>query len=503
MSLTVLSPGTGYGKVHQIHKNNLQYSQTVDAKYEVTHFLSIKQRVYQKLENLKNQSTMDDIITFQQAILNDQLLENEVKTKIKTKDITAKQALNEAMTNYIHTFETIEDAYLKERVDDLIDLKERLSNALDEVVQKVISEPIILVCDLLYPSYLFEYESHIQGIIVQSGSALSHGVILAKERNIPCIELDTFDFDESDYIFLDTEHQQLLVNPDKHAVIGWLSAKQQLDSSLDTPHFPKRLFLNVSGETPLDPRYIEASDGIGLYRSEFLYFQYNRFPSIDKQVDIYGQFLKQCEPKPVVIRTYDFGDDKNPLNLGPLQRGVSDYFITYEKPFIEQLSALLVLNETYDNLKVMIPMVKRRSDVDAVIQLMKNLQHKFGFSKTLPPVGVMIETEEAFMHLDEFSTVDFISIGSNDLGKSLFHIDRHTSMDEVAYANQMVKAIEEIDQFAKHHQISCTVCGDIASRPYALSKMLERQINSFSIPMPFLKEAKQIIKQNKNKNMKS
>jgi phosphoenolpyruvate-protein kinase (PTS system EI component) len=111
----------------------------------------------------------------------------------------------------------------------------------------------------------------------------------------------------------------------------------------------------------------------------------------------------------------------------------------------------------------------------------------------------MIETEEAFMHLSDFTQAAFLSIGSNDLGKSLFQIDRSSVMDELIYAKMMVKAIEEIDQFAKHHQIPCTVCGDIASRPVALAMMLEKNIHAYSIPMPFLKEAKQIIKQFKTR----
>lgn len=503
MMLTVLAPGTGYGKVLKLEHVNHNHQISTNSKYEVNHFLESKKIVYQTLEKLKNNTPADEIISFQQAILMDQMLENEIKTKIKTKDMTAKFAFQDAMSHYIADFTTMADDYLKARSQDLEDLRQRLSNQLDDIVKKTVHEPTILVCDVLYPSYLFEFESYIQGIIVKEGSALSHGVILAKERNIPCVISPNLAIENHDYVYLDTDRQQLVINPTKSDVLNWLASNQNSDVDLRISHHPKHLYLNVSGETPLDPKVIEASDGIGLYRSEFLYFQHNRFPTIDKQVEVYGQFLKQCYPKPVVIRTYDFGDDKNPLNLGPLQRGVSDYFVLYEKPFIEQLSALLVLNETYDNLKIMIPMVNRRSDLDAVIKLLSKLQHKFGFTRKLPPVGVMIETEEAFMHLSDFSTVDFISVGSNDLGKSLFQIDRHQTIDELNYAKKMIKAIAEIDQFAKHHQISCTVCGDIASRPKALAMMIAADIHSFSIPMPFLKEAKQIIKQSKTKNMKS
>lgn len=503
MMLTVLSSGIGYGKVLKLEHIRHDNHTSTNSKYEVNHFLESKKVVYQTLENLKNNTPADEIIAFQQAILMDQMLENEIKTKIKTKDMTAKSAFQDAMSHYIADFSTMSDDYLKARSHDLEDLRQRLSNQLDDIIKQPVHEPTILVCDVLYPSYLFEFEPYIQGIIVKEGSALSHGVILAKERNIPCVILPNITIENHDYVYMDTDRQQLLINPTKSSVLNWLSSTQNTDADLQVSHYPKHLYLNVSGETPLDPKYVEASDGIGLYRSEFLYFQHNRFPTIDKQVEVYGQFLNQCYPKPVVIRTYDFGDDKNPLNLGPLQRGVSDYFVLYEKPFIEQLSALLVLNETYDNLKVMIPMVNRRSDLDAVIKLMLKLQHKFGFTRKLPPVGVMIETEEAFMNLTDFSTVDFISIGSNDLGKSLFQIDRHQAVDELSYAKKMVRAIEEIDQFAKQHQIPCTVCGDIASRPKALAMMIAADIHSFSIPMPFLKEAKQIIKQSKTKNMKS
>lgn len=503
MSLAVLSTGIGYGKVYKVEKSDSQNNRFVDHQSEILHFLETKKVVYQLLENLKNNTSSDEIITFQQAILIDQLLENEVKTKIRTKQLSAKQAFKSSIQNYIDSLSNLEDAYLKERMHDLEDLSERLSLALDQKEKTKILEPIILCVDILYPSYLFEYENHIQGVIVKQGSSLSHGVILAKERNIPCIISNDLNPNLGDYIFMDGYHSKIIVNPTTTEVESWLKVKNKEDEDLSLSHFPNKLCLNVSGETPVDPKYVVASDGIGLYRSEFLYFQKNAFPSIDKQVAVYGQFLKQFHPKPVVIRTYDFGDDKNPLNLGALQRGVSDYFIHYEKPFVEQLSALLVLNETFDNLKIMIPMVKTKADYDAVYKLLENLHHKFGFSRPLPPLGVMIETEDAFMHLSDFTGVDFFSIGSNDLGKSLFDIDRFNPMDESTYAKMMIKAIEEITEFAKHHQIPCTVCGDIASRPLALSMMLERGIHNFSIPMPFLKDAKKIIKQHKIKNMKS
>lgn len=499
MIRSVLSAGIGYGKAFTIEKSVTDNNKASDALIEIQHFIETKRAVYDTLEHLKTQQSSDEIIGFQQAILLDQLLENEVKQKIRTKHLTAKEAFKSAIQNYIDTLSQVEDPYLKERIHDVADLSERLYLALDQKVKQRILEPIILVVDVLYPSYLFEYEPYIQGVLVKEGSGLSHGVILAKERNIPVMVVNDVAIEANQYIFMDGYHSKLILNPSKKEVEGWLKSQADANNDLKQTHHPKRLYLNVSGETLIDPRYVEASDGIGLYRSEFLYFQKNAFPSVDKQVEVYGQFLKQFYPKPVIIRTYDFGDDKNPLNLGPLQRGVSDYFITYEKPFVEQLSALLVLNESYDNLKIMIPMVKGKADLLAVTSLLEKLHHKFGFSRPLPPVGVMIETEEAFMHLSDFTQAAFLSIGSNDLGKSLFQIDRSSVMDELIYAKMMVKAIEEIDQFAKHHQIPCTVCGDIASRPVALAMMLEKNIHAYSIPMPFLKEAKQIIKQSKTR----
>ena len=499
MIVSVLSPGLGYGKTYRIEKSTSSITKTSDAQLEIQHFVDTKKAVYEALEHLKKKDSRDEIIGFQQAILMDQLLENEVKQKIRTKHLSAKEAFKIAIQNYIDTLSQVEDDYLKERIHDVSDLSERLYFALEQKIKQRILEPIILVVDVLYPSYLFEYEPYVQGVIVKEGSNLSHGVILAKERNIPVMVVKDTMVEPNQYVFIDGNRSKLIINPSNQEVEGWLKSQSGNDPDLQIAHHPKRLCLNVSGETLIDPRYVEAADGIGLYRSEFLYFQKNMFPSIDKQVEIYGQFLKQFHPKPVVIRTYDFGDDKNPLNLGPLQRGVSDYFMTYEKPFVEQLSALLVLNETYNNLKIMIPMVKNKADLDAVQQLLEKLHHKFGFTRPLPPLGVMIETEEAFMNLSDFTKAAFFSIGSNDLGKSLFHFDRSRGIDEQTYANQMVKAIEEIDQFAKHHQIPCTVCGDIASRPLALQMMLDRGIHAFSIPMPFLKEAKQIIQQYKKR----
>ncbi|MBM7452950.1 phosphoenolpyruvate-protein kinase (PTS system EI component) [Acholeplasma morum] len=243
--------------------------------------------------------------------------------------------------------------------------------------------------------------------------------------------------------------------------------------------------------------YIRNSNGIGLYRSEFLYYELGRFPTVEEQVMIFDNLLRSFYPKPVVIRTYDFGEDKTPIGMHIETRGVASYILHLKDDFVNQIKALLISHSRYDNLRIMIPMVFQKDDLDVFKKILDGVQEDLKLTSEQPKVGVMIETKEAFNHLEDFATADFISIGTNDLGNSLFGYGRDQSVDRSRYVESLCEAIDVISLFAREKQIGCTICGDIASQKDGFLRLLKQGETNFSIAIPFLKEAKQLINQDK------
>ncbi|MDY0210522.1 MAG: putative PEP-binding protein [Acholeplasma sp.] len=490
MILEIISKGIAYGRAFMPQnqaQNELNNKQQID---------DILDSVIEELTSLlKDTKDNHEIILFQIAVLQDQALIGDIKNRLKQTN-AIKTAFDQAMHVYIEDLSKQEDPYFKERVVDLKDIKARVERSVNQSEKKPEGE-IILCVEELFPSLLFEYQNNIKGILALKGSGLSHGAILCRERNIPYMIVDTFSFDANEWLLMDSSQGKLMVNPNKQTVNQALEVKISSNQALLTKHHPNKLYLNYSGVSNMDPIFVNNSDGIGLYRSEFLYYELNRFPSIEEQTKVYEALLERFYPKPVVIRTYDFGEDKTPTGMKIETRGVSSYILHFKNDFINQLTALLIAHHKYDNLRIMIPMVFQKDDLEVFKKITEGVKKSINLSGKLPKIGVMIETKEAYESLDDFRKADFVSIGTNDLGNSLFGFNRNDKIDRQDYLEQLCEAVYNVTTFFKDKQIPCTICGDIASQRDGFEALLKQGESNFSVAMPFLKEAKKIINQNK------
>lgn len=490
MVLDVIARGVAFAKAY--------IPETVDFNAETKNVKleEVLASVIHEINEMLNQaSDNQDILLFQLAILNDSALFSDIKTRLKQTN-SLSQALNQAMGVYIGDLLKSNDPYLRARVVDIEDVKSRVIRKAHSVMGMV-DENIILCVDELYPSLIFEYQSHIKAILALKGSNLSHGAILARERNIPFMIIDSFDFNSMDSILVDANNGLYHVNPNPDLVSVVMTEHEKEESDLSLKHYPNKLFINYSGIKELDPTYIRNCNGIGLYRSEFLYYELGRFPTVEEQVMIFDNLLRSFYPKPVVIRTYDFGEDKTPIGMHIETRGVASYILHLKDDFVNQVKALLISHSRYDNLRIMIPMVFQKDDLDVFKKILDGVQEDLKLTSEQPKVGVMIETKEAFNHLEDFATADFISIGTNDLGNSLFGYGRDHFVDRSRYVESLCEAIDVISIFAREKQIGCTICGDIASQKDGFLRLLKQGETNFSIAIPFLKEAKQLINQDK------
>lgn len=487
MILKTISKGVAYGKVYQI-KSITSVKKYEDPQLAIEAYQAKKHQVIEFLNKTSSKADDNDILLFQVAVLNDTSFENDVKRRIKeTKSI--ELGFQAALKTYTEQLMSLNDPYFSSRVSDFEDLTKRLfDQQINQSDQP--KEPIILFVDELLPSYIFEYKDYIKGVIVKKGAEVSHAAILMKERGIPLVIVEDIEVNHSDYVLIDTFNHIVQVNPTKQAVEASLNAvTKNVDLSLS--HKPFKLSINLSGTDLPDESIIKHTDGVSLYRSEFLYHMFNGFPAIEKQYEIYLNLLKAFYPKPVVIRTYDFSEDKS-INDKAL-RGVAAYMFEYNRAFLDQLSALLLASEQLNNLHILIPMVYIEDDYLMVLKMANMLKEKLGLKKPLPKIGVMIETEKAFMNLEAFKKVDFFSIGTNDLGLNLFNFDRSTTTIDETYIKTLSKAIKDIVEFSKEHQMPLTVCGDIASIDDGFKKLLEIGVVSFGIAVPFIETAKKIV----------
>ena len=489
MSIKVISRGIGVGKVFYLKPTKGNYEKIGVDEALIT-YESLKYHVIESLNQMKDKAD-SDILDFQIAVLNDHAFEQDIKRRIK-ENRPIDKAFEEAMSSYIKQLLSLNDPYFKSRVSDLHDLTTRLFQNYHGTSNIKFNDAIILCVEELYPSMLFEFKQQIKGILAKKGHDLSHAAILARERNIPYLVVKDFPYEAGTKLLVNGYTSSIMVNPKVMDHKRALFEQRNEESALTYPHKPYKLYLNLSGDSKIDKTYIANSDGVGLYRSEFLYHTSHDFPSMEYQYEVYLNLAKQFYPKPVVIRTYDFSEDKSLDGLNA-HRGVAAYLLSYEDAFIEQMTALLLVAEKYDNLKIMIPMVYSKSDYEVVNRIATKLKSALNLTKPLPPIGVMIETKEAFEHLSDFSKVGFISIGSNDLGSNLFGFDRTKPIDFELYVEKLIDAIYDIVSFAKDKRVPCTICGDIASHKAGFKALLGISATDFSITLPFLVEAKKII----------
>ncbi|PKK87274.1 MAG: hypothetical protein CVV63_01600 [Tenericutes bacterium HGW-Tenericutes-8] len=349
MSTKVISRGIGVGKAFFLKQKKGNYEKISAAEALIT-YETLKNHVISSLFDMK-QNQDSDILDFQIAVLNDHAFSQDIKRRIKESRPIDK-AFEEAMSSYIKQLLSHDDPYFKSRVADLHDLTTRLFQTYHGTTNIKFNEPIILCVDELYPSMLFEFKHQIKGIIAKKGHDLSHAAILARERNLPYLVVDDYPFEAGTKLLINGYTKEIILNPKPMDHKKALFEHQFEQSQLGLSHKPYKLLLNLSGQDKIDKTYIENSDGVGLYRSEFLYHTFNDFPSMEYQYDVYLKLAKQFYPKPVVIRTYDFSEDKS-LDGMVLHRGVAAYLLSYEDAFIEQMTALLLVNEKYDNLKIM------------------------------------------------------------------------------------------------------------------------------------------------------
>ncbi len=447
-------------------------------------------------------------------VLEDPELKTQVEDKIKNEKVCAAAALEEVAAFFVMMFESMGDDYFRERAADVKDVSRRLlANLLGRTLPNptLIDEEVVVIADDLTPSDTAQLNKNlVRGFATNIGGRTSHSAIMARSLEIPAVvacKTITEDVNHDDLLILDGIEGIVLINPDEETIKeytakrdAYLAYKEELKQlvnekteTVDGHHV--ELVANIGSLNDLDAIKENGGEGVGLFRTEFLYMESADLPTEEKQYDVYKTILESNEGKPVVVRTLDIGGDKEiaaiemEKEMNPFL-GVRAIRLCFQREdiFRTQLRALLRAS-VYGDLRIMFPMIAtlgefRKAKGILLEEKAKLLEEGIAVSETLQ-VGIMIEIPAAAVIADRFAKeVDFFSIGTNDLIQYTFAADRMSS--GVSYLYQpynpsILRLIKFVIESAHKEGKWAGMCGEMAGEEMAAPLLLGLGLDEFSM----------------------
>ncbi|MFF2484176.1 phosphoenolpyruvate--protein phosphotransferase [Paenibacillus sp. NPDC058071] len=449
------------------------------------------------------------------AILDDPVFMNEVQGIIQRQYKAAEVAVKEAIDHFVTMFDLLDDEYMKERALDIKDVGNRLLKHLlgaPEITLPSDTLPFILVARELSPSQLAHINPHnVLGIVTLVGSATSHSAIMARALGIPLVVGVEAKLDEpivtGQTIVINGTDGSLYLEPDQTLIDRYTElqsqqqrAREQLSSIAGhqsvTPD-GKRLELaaNISSYKELEIAMSSGAHGVGLFRTEFLYMDRNRFPKEEEQFEVYRSVAERLDGEPLIIRTLDIGGDKQ-LDYFSMQEEDNPFLgyrairISLDRKdlFKVQLRAVLRASH-YGQVSLMYPLISSVEEVRAANALLEEAKRELR-QEGLPfdegmKVGIMIEVPAAVLIADLLAKeVDFFSIGTNDLVQFTLAVDRMN--EEISHLYEpfhpaILRMLKLTAEAAKRNGIKVGVCGELAGDLRALPIWLSLDVDELSM----------------------
>jgi phosphotransferase system enzyme I (PtsI) len=508
-----------HGRKRQYYKINLETSQIASELRRFRVAVRLAMRQLKKISSLRSDKIIETKVNIFEAhllILGDKSLHLKIENTIKEQKVNAEWSVKIVTDDYIAKLKSIPDEHLRERYIDLEDVADRILTGLGGGNSTLrLEKNSIVVAKEVKPSTLIELtESEPQAIITENGGWTSHTFILARELNLPAVTgLKNFlrRVKTGDEVVVDGFGGQIILNPIEKTRQKYLAAahefQQDKSANLETIKGKLKTLddkeIKIRANLDLPKDYAQAkrfgAQGIGLYRSEFLFNQFKGFPSEQEQVGAYRKIAQMVGEEAVRIRTFDLSveqladeteeKEKNPaLGLRAIRLSFS-----HPNEFRVQLRALLQAS-TENNISIVLPMI---SDVAEILRTKKLLvrekdklkKRKIEFGN--PHLGAMIEVPSAVLMIDEIAEeVDFLCLGTNDLVQYLLAVDR----DNEAVADwfrtlhpAVLRSIKTVLQAAERCEIPVVVCGEMAGSPVYAPVLLglgatELSMNVNSIP---------------------
>ena len=447
-------------------------------------------------------------------VLKDPDLIGPIKEKIRTDKVNAEHALKETTDMFIAMFESMENEYMRERAADIRDVTKRVLSRLLGVKAaspSTISEEVIIIADDLTPSDTAQLNrKFVKAFATDIGGRTSHSAIMARSLEIPAVvgtKEATQHIQDGDFVIVDGMEGTLIVNPTEEVIAEYREAQQKFAEqkaewaklvdektvSLDGKHV--ELAANIGTPDDLDGVKANGGEGIGLYRTEFLYMGRDQLPTEEEQFEAYKKVLEGMDGKPVIVRTLDIGGDKElpylelPEELNPfLGFRAIRLCLEEQEIFRTQLRALLRAS-IYGNLKIMFPMIATLQEfrqAKAILEEEKDSLMKAG-EKVADHIelGIMVEIPSTAVMADQFAKeVDFFSIGTNDLIQYTMAADRMN--ERVSYLYQpynpaILRLVKNVIDASRREGKWTGMCGEMAGDELAIPLLLGLGLDEFSM----------------------
>ncbi|WP_297992076.1 phosphoenolpyruvate--protein phosphotransferase [Anoxybacillus sp.] len=447
-------------------------------------------------------------------VLSDPELVQAVEQKIEQERVNAEFALHDVASMFIAMFEAMDNEYMKERAADIRDVTKRvLAHLLGVTISNpsMITEEVIIVAEDLTPSDTAQLNrKYVKGFTTDIGGRTSHSAIMARSMEIPAVvgtKEATATIQNGDVVIIDGLDGEVIINPTEETIAQyeqkraafaaqkaeWAKLVYEQTTTEDGHHV--ELAANIGTPNDVEGVLANGAEGIGLYRTEFLYMGRNELPTEEEQFEAYKTVLEKMEGKPVVVRTLDIGGDKElpyldlPKEMNPFLgfRAVR-LCLNMQDMFRTQIRALLRAS-VYGNLKVMFPMIATLDEFcQAKAVLLEEKEKLVAEGVAVSDhieVGMMVEIPAAAVLADQFAKeVDFFSIGTNDLIQYTMAADRMN--ERVSYLYQpynpaILRLIHNVIEAAHKEGKWVGMCGEMAGEELAVPILLAFGLDEFSM----------------------
>ena len=532
-----VSPGIALAKAllidsedYRIPKRSIKATQRMIEVQRVRNAFKVAIAELTQLQSDKEdiaQGKIKDIFAVHLRFLHDRSLRKQITDMIHSELVTAEYAVSATLREVAAHFSKVKDAYISERAADIYDIEKRLLKHLLGRKRKDIqqlTEQVVIVARELSPTQTASFnKEYVKGLATDAGGRTSHTAIVARSLGIPgVVALEDFTETVTDgsMVIIDGNRGIAIVNPDKDTILQYQEYSQEfvalehkLDAIREKPAITRdgvRIKLLGNIEFPDEAEIVlqKGGEGIGLYRTEFLYLNRPTEPSEQEHYEAYAETVRVFKDRPIVIRTLDLGADKytqskrfapepNPfLGLRSIRFCLQNLTL-----FKAQLHAILRAS-VLGNVKIMFPLITNLQELMQAKMILHDVMEDLDdegvkYNKKVP-VGIMVETPAAALMAASLARdSDFFSIGTNDLTQYTLAVDRGNELVSTLYSTvdpAVLRLIRTVIQDAHKGQIDVSVCGEMASEPEYVMLLLGMGVRTVSIASPMLPEIKQIVR---------
>lgn len=477
------------------------------------------------IERLQRETDAEhaEILDFQILLLEDDNYIGRIKRTVQAEEVNCEYAVSKCSEAYRTELSALDNPYLNERTADITDIEQRLLRVLSHKADSCsLSGPQIVAAVDLTPSQVVELgRNELKGIVLEKGGLSSHCVILARSMNIPCIiGMDGIlgQLQEGQLVLLDAEHGEVIPSPGEDRVREYekyqAAAREEREAleryrvakTASADGRPMKVYANITSEVEVKALLDQGGEGVGLLRTEMLYMERTAPPDEAFQYDTYAKIVKGLGGRPLIVRTLDVGGDKHipylniPEEENPfLGYRAIRYCLDHPDVFRVQIAAILRAAQ-YGPVQLMLPMIATVAEVEQArgeIEAVKADLESRNIGAGEVTLGMMVETPAAAVMADQFArSVDFFSIGTNDLTQYLFAADRNNA--KVASLNSyfqpaLLRMIDHVCRSAHQSGIEVDICGQAGEVDELIPLWVGMGVDNLSVSIPSIARVRRTI----------